>query len=205
MIAEQYKRDPCKASSLPFWKTKLASLAPSMSVVRDDQFPGLEEGCIDTRFFRLIHRLDALPRISLPAGFSLAAVDEQSMAAHISQCYTEESVTAEELKQYTLRSVYDPELWIGIRENVTGELAATGLAEFDQEIKEGVLEWIQVSPEYRRQGLGRFVVNELLFRLKRKAEFVTVSGRMNNPTNPFGLYLSCGFENPVIWHVIRKR
>ena len=205
MIPEQYLSNPCKASSLPFWKTNLISLPPSMSVVRDDLFPGLQEGCIETLYFKLLHRLNALSPCTLPNGFSFTSVDEYSMAAHISYCYEEERVPVEELKQYKKRNVYSPDLWIGLKENDSGKLAATGIAEFDQEIKEGVLEWIQVSPEFRRRGLGRFVVNELLTRLVKMADFVTVSGRMNNPNNPYALYLNCGFEAPVIWHVVRRQ
>ena len=203
MSPEQYLSNPCKASSLPFWKTNIISLPPSMSVVRDDLFPGLREGSFDTLYFKLLHRLNALSPYTLPNGFSFTSVDEHSMAAHISHCYEEESVSVEELKQYKKRSVYSPDLWIGLKENDSGKLVATGIAEFDQEIKEGVLEWIQVSPDFRRRGLGRFVVNELLIRLVNRADFVTVSGRMNNPNNPYALYLKCGFETPVIWHVVR--
>lgn len=203
MSPEQYLSNPCKASSLPFWKTNLISLPPSMSVVRDDLFPGLQEGSFDTMYFKLLHRLNALSPYTLPNGFSFTSVDEHSMAAHISHCYEEESVSVEELKQYKKRNVYSPDLWIGLKENDSGKLVATGIAEFDQEIKEGVLEWIQVSPDFRRRGLGRFVVNELLIRLVNRADFVTVSGRMNNPNNPYALYLNCGFETPVIWHVVR--
>lgn len=78
------------------------------------------------------------------------------------------------------------------------------MAELDAEIKEGILEWIQVSPEYRGKGLGKFVVNELLWRMKDKAEFATVSGKVNNSTNPRGLYIACGFFGEEIWHVMRK-
>ena len=74
----------------------------------------------------------------------------------------------------------------------------------DSEIKEGILEWIQVSPEYRGVGLGKFIVNELLWRMKDKAEFVTVSGKADNPTNPRNLYIACGFSGEEIWHVMRK-
>ncbi|MBR5713280.1 MAG: GNAT family N-acetyltransferase [Clostridia bacterium] len=203
MNPEQYLSNPCKASSLPFWKTNIISLPPSMSVVRDDLFPGLQAGSFDTLYFKLLHRLNALSPYTLPNGFSFTSVDEHSMAAHISHCYEEESVSVEELKQYKKRNVYSPDLWIGLKENDSGKLVATGIAEFDQEIKEGVLEWIQVSPDFRRRGLGRFVVNELLIRLVNRADFVTVSGRMNNPNNPYALYLNCGFETPVIWHVVR--
>ena len=66
------------------------------------------------------------------------------------------------------------------------------------------MEWIQVSPEHRGIGLGKLVVNELLWRMKDKAEFVTVSGKVDNSTNPRGLYIACGFTDEVIWHVMRK-
>ena len=139
MNPEQYLSNPCKASSMPFWKTNLISLPPFMSVVRDDLFPGLQEGSIDILYFKLLHRLNALLPCTLPNGFSFTSVDEHSMAAHISHCYEEERVSVE----------------------------------------------------------------ELLIRLVKRADFVTVSGRMNNPNNPYALYLNCGFETPVIWHVVR--
>ena len=75
----------------------------------------------------------------------------------------------------------------------------------DRRIGEGILEWVQVSPTYRRKGLGRFVVCELLRRLRNEgASFATVSGRTQNKDRPLLLYLSCGFTDPVIWHVITK-
>ena len=42
-------------------------------------------------------------------------------------------------------------------------------------------------------------------RLKKKADFVTVSGKINNKSNPENLYLKCGFENKTIWHVLTKK
>jgi GNAT superfamily N-acetyltransferase len=60
------------------------------------------------------------------------------------------------------------------------------------------LEWIQVSPEHRGKGLGKFVVNELLWRMKDTAEFVTVSGKVDTPTNPRERYLECGFSDEKI-------
>ncbi|MBQ8137258.1 MAG: GNAT family N-acetyltransferase, partial [Clostridia bacterium] len=140
----------------------------------------------------------------LPKGFSVVSADENGFAAHISRCYENEGVSADELRQYQNRRVYAPDLWIALSDQA-GRIAASGIAELDASIKEGILEWIQVSPEYRRRGLGRFVVNTLLCRLQGRADFVTVSGRMDNRTNPLALYRSCGFKSPVIWHVLRRR
>lgn len=87
----------------------------------------------------------------------------------------------------------------------TDEVVATGIAELDKEVGEGVLEWIQVSEQYRGYGLGKYVVLELLWRMKENATFATVSGQCNNPTNPEALYRKCGFTGSDVWHVLRKR
>ena len=44
---------------------------------------------------------------------------------------------------------------------------ATGIAELDREIGEGVLEWIQVSKDYRRRELGSYLVCELLIKISK--------------------------------------
>ena len=106
--------------------------------------------------------------------------------------------------KYQNHAVYDQNLWIAVTERGQDKIVASGIAEIDADIKEGILEWIQVSPEHRGKGLGKFVVNELLWRMKDKAEFVTVSGKLDNPTNPRELYVSCGFSDEAIWHVMRK-
>jgi len=62
------------------------------------------------------------------------------------------------------------------------------MADLDTSVKEGVLEWIQVLPQYRRMNLGTSLVNELLNRLKGKAVFATVSGDCSNVSNPIRLY-----------------
>lgn len=43
---------------------------------------------------------------------------------------------------------------------------------------------IQVLPEYRKRKLGQAVVNKLLGNLIGKADFVTVSGEVDNKINP---------------------
>ena len=96
-------------------------------------------------------------------------------------------------------------MWICIFDKYNKKIVATGIAEFDKEIKEGYLEWIQVSKDYRKKGFGTVIVNELLFRLKEKADFVTVSGKLKNESKPENLYLKCGFENKTIWHVLTKK
>lgn len=80
-------------------------------------------------------------------------------------------------------------------------IIASGIAEYDYEIKEGILEWIQVLPQYQHQGYGKIIVCELLNRLKSVcASFVAVSGLVDNETNPEKLYRSCGFTgNDIVY------
>ncbi len=67
------------------------------------------------------------------------------------------------------------------------------------------MDWIQVSADYRGLGLGQEIVNELLRSLKDKADFVTVSGRVNNITKPEHLYEKCGFVSKAVWHILTEK
>ena len=202
ITTEEYLRDPCAASSLPFWKTERTVLPENIAVIRDDNFSGAGAGT-DEPYFKMIHHLENVSRPVLPEGYELTAAGPEKLAAHINECYEKEGVTAEELASHAATNVYDEALWIAVREKAGGRIAASGIGEFDPRIGEGILDWIQVSPDKRRQGLGRFIVSELLYRLSEKAGFVTVSGRLNDSSSPFALYRSCGFVRPVIWHVVR--
>ena len=205
MSIPEYLRSPCGASSLPFWKTEAVSVPENMLVVRDDAFtPDLAKEYEDVRYFKLLHRMDGLEKPALREGFRLVSCETQAFAEHIRECYGG-GPSAEELSACRAHPVCRPDLWIAVAEEESGRLAATGIAELDGRIGEGFLEWIQVSPAFRRLGLGAFVVKELLWRMRGAARFTTVSGRADNKTNPFALYQSCGFSDRVIWHVLTKR
>ena len=114
-------------------------------------------------------------------------------------------MTVSEIESYFHRRVYAPELWVAVRDDRNGKIAATGIAEFDAQMGEGILEWVQVSHEYRGCGLGTYVVTELLHRIGKKAKFATVSGQVNNPQKPENLYRKCGFQGNDIWHILRRK
>ena len=204
MDAKDYRADPCRASSLPFWKTEQVTVPENITILREDQFDASESGGTDEPYFRLIHRLEGIERPALPESFRIVPCDTEGFARHIRECYREECITVDELRAYSRRPVYDPDLWIMVTDTTNGRMAASGIADADTRIGEGILEWIQVSPDYRRRGLGQYIVRELLYRMKGKVDFATVSGRVNNPDNPFALYRSCGFTDPVIWHILRN-
>ena len=159
---------------------------------------------IDEPYFRLIHNLQDLSVQALPQGYSLYKATLKDFAEHINSCYSKIGITEADLQDYTARPVYDSALWLAIKDNQTNEIVATGIAELDREIGEGVLEWIQVSEQHRGYGLGKYVVSELLWRMKDNAKFATVSGQCNNPSNPEVLYRKCGFIGSDVWHILRK-
>ncbi len=201
---DEYLKNPCEASSLPFWKTEQYEIPDNISILRDNELNQADYIGVDNKYFKLIHYLQNLCSSELSDKYILTDASVEELANHINECYVEEGVSFNELEEYTKRITYDEELWISIREKSTGKIIASGIGEFDARIGEGILDWIQVSPNYKRNGLGRVIVCELLKRLSAKADFATVSGRIDNPDNPFALYSSCGFVHPVLWHILIK-
>lgn len=105
-----------------------------------------------------------------------------------------------------LNYVYKNDLWIFIDKinNARYTPIAFVIADFDPLMKEGILEWIQVIPEFRGRALGKFLVAELLSRMKGKAKFATVSGNCNNISNPIASYRKIGFVGDIIWYIAYK-
>lgn len=206
MEKEVYVKNPCKVSSLPFWKTNQISIPENMKVVWEEDLNCVDvQKYTDERYFKLIHRMNDIEKPVLDARYEVRVCTVPEYAKQISNCYDDIGISEEELNGYQNHAVYDSNLWLAVTERGQDGIIASGIAELDTNIKEGILEWIQVSPEYRGMGLGKFVVKELLWRMKGKADFVTVSGKFDNPTNPRGLYLTCGFTDEAIWHVMRKK
>lgn len=205
MDKEYYRSQPSSASSLSYWKSNCFVVPKNLKVIRDDLFRPIEyEGYSDELFFKLTHHLEEVFMPSLPDGFVLKKAEVSEIASHINSCYEHEGVTTEELQKYQERPVYDSDLWLTLFDTQSGTLVASGIAEYDKCIREGSFEWIQVSPHFRRRGLGEFIVLEFLKRLKGKADFVTVSGKVHSASNPERLYEKCGFTDKVIWHVLRE-
>lgn len=206
MTTNHYRSDPCGASSLPYWKTKRVVIPPHMRIMREEQFEsGLLDTYTDEPYFKLRHDLTGVERPKPPEGFELIVPTPELLSRHIARCYEHERLSVQELRELQGHFTYRPELWLALAEQGSGKAAASGIAGLDPEIGEGTLEWIQVSPQCRRQGLGKYVVNELLYRMKDLADFVTVSGRVNNQTRPEKLYEKCGFQDKVVWHILFRR
>ncbi len=206
---EAYLRDPCGEASLPFWKENSTQVPEHMRIVHARDFSAmLYRSYIDTPYFKMLHRLEKIEPSALPQGFFLkkAAMprDAKALATLLSACYEGSAFTPQRVTNLMCSPTYAPELWLTVRDK-SGALCGAGLADYDEQAREGVLEWIQVMPGFRGKGIGKAIVNALLAELSPRARFVTVSGQKNNPSNPEALYRACGFTGNDIWHVLTRR
>jgi GNAT superfamily N-acetyltransferase len=207
---EEYLCDPCGTASLAFWKESSTSVPEHMRIVHERDFhEAYLVDYADDPFFKLLHDLSGICEPTFPCGYTLSEAampgDAAALAALLTVCYEDSAFTAENVISFTHSPAYAPALWLLIFDQ-TGALCGAGLGDYDENVREGTLEWIQVLPAYRGKGLGKAVVNELLVRLCAcGARFATVSGRINNSTNPEVLYRACGFTGNDVWHVMTKK
>lgn len=166
-----------------------------------DSFPSV------SRSFRLVNWGTA-GEVPLPDRFRFQQVDvpreTEAVASLIRQCYEGSAMTPEIVRRWIHHPVYALDLWVWVVDTETGTLAGLGIAELDESVPEASLEWIQVLPAYRRLGLGAALVRELLRRVEGRTDLTTVAGRVDNVTNPEGLYRRCGFEGQDVWWVMRR-
>ena len=207
-IIEAYKENPCGVLSIPYWKNKNIRIPENMRIVYDADY--VEEDYQDYHdepYFRLYHTLVDVQTITLEDISIVTAKhnDIPRFVEVINQSYTDLSVTFEQLNGYTKTAVFCPELWICAVDKVTACIVACGIADFDKEVNEGIIEWVQVMPAYRGKGIGQLIVSELLKRMAGIADFATVSGKVNNPTSPEMLYRKCGFVGKDVWHILTKK
>lgn len=206
ILINEYLKDPCRVSSIPYWKAKSIPIPDGMRIIHDEDYS--EQKFIqyaDQLYFRLIHDLHDIEKPILPNGFSLCKITLKEFSKHINLCYGADCLTEGDLQEYTERRVYDQSLWLAVREDSSKNIVATGIGELDGETGEGILEWIQVSKDCRRLGLGSYIVLELLRRMVGRADFATVSGQCDNPTAPEALYRKCGFRGSDVWHILKRK
>jgi len=202
-LKAQYLYNPCETLATAFWKEhhfpkpKGIRIALAKKQERDVSFNN------GVKYFRLIHYLDAYQKAVLPDGYAFKEVslpnDTELVADVINKCYEGYSHSKESVLRWTEYPVFDNSLWVLLWDTASNLPTALGIADFDSDIKEGSLEWIQVMPQHRGMGFGKAIVLELLSRLKDRANFVTVSGEVENTTSPEQLYRKCGFVGNAVW------
>lgn len=209
---DEYKANPCRVSAIPYWKMRTFKASNNILVVHDEDYSADKNTqYVDKLYFRLKHNLKNVELVKLDGMFKFRNVDTNSVndlkevVCIINKCYTDIQVDLNQVIQWTRSEVFDKNLWVFINDVEKQIPAALGIAELDKGVREGALEWIQVLPEYRNCKLGQAVVINLLVNLLDKADFVTVSGQVDNKTNPEKLYRRCGFQGNDIWHVVVKK
>lgn len=204
---EAYKAAPCKALSIPYWKAANVTVPENMKIVHNSEFEEtLLERYADKKFFRLIHRLDHILDFDSAIDIvTLSAYSEEQLADMISRSYGDSGicVSASQVKDWTETEVYCPELWLGAVQS--GELVGSILCDFDAEVGEGIIEWLQVLPEYRGRGIAAALTCRALRIMSAFADFATVSGECDNVTNPEAVYRKCGFQGDDVWHILTMK
>lgn len=201
---QEYKAAPCKALSIPYWKAANMTVPETMKIVHDSEF---EETLLarytDKRFFRLIHHLDHIPDFDPAIDIAaLSAYSAEQLADVINRSYGNSGicVSASQVRGWTETAVYCPELWLGavLDEALIGSV----ICDFDAEAGEGIVEWLQVLPEYRGRGVAAALTCRALWSMSAFADFATVSGECGNVTNPEAVYRRCGFQGDDVWHIL---
>lgn len=204
----EYLKDPCGTLSIPYWKNKNIITPEHIKIVHQRDYSAEDfSDFTDEPYFRLIHRLENIEKIS-PDGFYVRTAKPEDIpltAELINKSYTDISVSHEQISALTQLDVYDKNLWIIVYDKKTDSAVGCGIADFDGEAREGVLEWIQVLPQYRGRKIGRLIVSELLCGMVGKADFATVSGKVGNASKPEILYRKCGFTGNDVWHVLYRK
>lgn len=203
----EYLKDPCGTLSVPYWKNKNIITPDHIKIVHQKDYSAEDfSGFTDEPYFRLIHRLENIEAFSLDGFYARTAESDDIplIVDLINKSYTDISVSCGQISALTHLDVYDKNLWL-IAYDKDNSAVGCGIADLDVEAKEGILEWIQVLPEYRGNKIGRLIVNELLCRMAGKADFATVSGKVDNISKPEILYRKCGFTGGDVWHILHRK
>lgn len=199
---KEYLSNPCGTLSIPYWKNEIIKISSNIEIIHKNNFK--HQFNKYQRFYRLLNKLDSIENPKMNVEMINLEIDKAQLIEMINICYKNQniSVTDSDIINFTKHPTYSDKLWIKIMEK--GMMVASGIAEYDKELNEGVLEWIQVLPEYQNKGYGKDIVNALLMKLQEiGAQFVTVSGNLDN-INSLKLYKSCGFIGDDIWYICEK-
>lgn len=206
LLLKDYLNNPCRTSSIPFWKQKSIKVPDNMKIVHNDEYNAFDfVGYIDEPYFRLYHDLQVVQRIPRD---DIDIIDGTAdmldvFVDIINKSYNDLSVTKEQMESYRKTPVYCADLWVLLKDK-SGAYVGCGIADYDSEVSEMILEWIQIIPSYRGRGYGQYIVNNLLAKAQGQAKFATVSGKINNITRPERLYRKCGFTGNDIWHILLR-
>ncbi len=193
-------RYPLDCGTLPEIDNQLSTLVFASQQTMDMSWT-------ESKFFKLYHNHEAINPADLSDDFEfmdVAADELNEVSQFINDNYVNIKVNIENVQSWTASRVYNQQLWIWIIHKTSKEKVALGIADLDEIRGEGSLEWIQVDSGFRGYGLGKALVNELLNRIALSGKFTSVSGEVDNVTQPERLYRACGFVGERIWHIYKR-
>ena len=123
------------------------------------------------------------------------------MAAHLAQ---DDNSLLDTVQTWLKHPVFASDLWLWVIDVASDQPVGLGVGELDSDIHEASLTWVQVLPDYQRQGIGRAIVHELLHRIADRAAFTTVSGPVEDRDNPGAFFRHCGFTGEDVWWYLRR-
>ncbi len=209
MDIKEYIEKPCRLLSIPYWKAQKMCTPQNMMIIHNNDFsPDLLLEYNDTEYYRLKHNLADVNESKLLSGISMNTITKNQYVdlvklINYSYLHLGIRVDIEQVNKWTNTEVYEPDLWIALFKK--NKMLGAVIADYDKLTKEGIVEWLQVLPEFRGMGLASAVLNECLRRMQGKADFATVSGQVNNITKPEKVYRKCGFTGDDIWHILTKK
>lgn len=164
---QEYVNDPCGTLSVPYWKSKGIVVPENMKIIHDRDYYGMLNDYNDEAYFRLSHNLKNIGQVNLSDIEIVYGVsDINEFVRLINASYSDLSVTKEQIESYRKTPVYCSDLWILLKEKNSDTVVAGGIADYDREANELILEWIQVLPHYRKKGYGQLVVRSLLLKMQ---------------------------------------
>ncbi len=209
MTVQEYLKNPCGLLSIPYWKAQKITIPEYMKILHDNEFfVDILQEYTDTEYFRLKHNLTYINKTVLEPEFNITSIKETQFTQLVelinnSYAHLGIKVDLDQIIDWTNTEVYAPDLWTAIFTNDI--MVGAIIIDYDKVTKEAIIEWMQVLPEFRRSGLASLLINNSLKCLRGKADFVTVSGMINNKTNPETLYRKCGFTGDDLWHILIKK
>ena len=205
---EQYVKNPCGLLSIPYYKARRMGTPAGVRVVHARDFHGdVADDETDTPYFRLRHDLHALDQSALPGAYRMGTLDRHhaaQLAALLETCYQGLTLTPEAAEAMRTEAFAFASAQLGAWTRA-GTLVGCCLGTFDAQAREGVVDWLAVHPLHRRKGIARALVNACVEAYIGYADFMTVSGQVDNPSHPEAVYRKCGFTGGDVWHVLVQK
>jgi hypothetical protein len=148
MTKEEYLVNPCAKLSIPYWKHLLFKQPSNIDIFHESDYR--EDNLYNhvEKYFRLIHYLESSVKPHQSISEINIAQDRKDLILQINHSNINEKITIskDDIERWMKHPTYDKSLWVKVV--IERHFIASGIAEFDENTKEGIIEWVQVLPEY---------------------------------------------------------